>query len=298
MVADFKYFLDVSEDTQSPPPPFFKGGIEGGFYGRVYQKSPLLPFTKRGDNNPLNPPFPDKNIQGQVLRGNKKLIYKTRDPFEFISFVEWSIIDTALEKMEGFYQVHGGAVVKDNRGIILPAAPGSGKTMLTVGLSMNGFQCLSDDIVLIETQSLKINPFPRNIFITEEKKDIFEKYGYHLPLRKSEWKDMGGWDFIFNFKPEFSPVDFIIFPQYNPAAKTELKGFSKGAAIFEIIRESFNFHKFRDRGIDLIQSLVERAECFQLTVNNLNEAIDTISRLLKEQKLNETTRFHQMDTRI
>jgi hypothetical protein len=275
MVADFKYFLDVSEDTQSPPPPFFKGGIEGGFYGRVYQKFPPLPFTKRGDNNPLNPP---------LLRGNKKLVYETRDPFEFISFVEWSIIDTALEKMEGFYQVHGGAVVKDNRGIILPAAPGSGKTMLTVGLSMNGFQCLSDDIVLIESQSLKINPFPRNIFITEEKKAIFEKYGYHLPLRKSEWKDMGGLDFIFNFKPEFNPVDFIIFPQYNPAAKTELKGFSKGAAIFEIIRESFNFHKFRERGIDLIQRLVERAECFQLTVNNLNEAVNIVSKLSERTK--------------
>ncbi|MBI4377721.1 MAG: hypothetical protein HY578_01345, partial [Nitrospinae bacterium] len=213
-MEDFKYFLDVSEDTQSSPPPFFKGGLEGGFYGRVYQKSPPLPFIKRGDNNPLNPTFPDKlalessdqgSIQGQALRGNKKLIYETRDPFEFISFVEWSIIDNALEKMEGFYQVHGGAVVKDNRGIILPAAPGSGKTMLTVGLSMNGFQCLSDDIVLIESQSLKINPFPRNIFITEEKKAIFEKYGYLLPLRKSEWKDMGGWDFIFNHPPSPQP---------------------------------------------------------------------------------------------
>jgi len=208
-----------------------------------------------------------------------KLLYETKDPFEFISYIEWAIIDTALEKMEGFYQIHGGAVVKNNSGLILPAAHGSGKTTLTVGLAMNGFQCFSDDIALIEIPSLKLNPFPRNIFITGEKKAVFDKYGYKLPLRKSEWMDYGGWDFIFNAHGGCFPVDFIVFPEYNPALKTELKEISSGKAMFKIIRESFNFHKFREKGIDIAYNLIERAECFKLTVNDLNEAVEIISDL-------------------
>ncbi|MBI3584449.1 MAG: hypothetical protein HY096_10950 [Nitrospinae bacterium] len=235
-----RYILEASGDPNS----------EGGFYGKVYRSGILL--------------------------------YETKDPFEFISYIEWSMIDTALERMEGFYQIHGGAVVKNNKGLILPAAPGSGKTTLTVGLTMNGFQCLSDDIALIAMQSLKLNPYPRNIFITEEKKDVFDRYGYNLPLRKSEWTDMGGWDFIFTPPPPMTigaGVDFIIFPEYNPALKTELKEISRGKAMFKIIRESFNFYKFKDRGIDIIHRLVQKAECYQLTVNNLNEAVEIISDL-------------------
>jgi hypothetical protein len=186
--------------------------------------------------------------------------------------------------MEGYYQIHGGAAVKNNRGIILPAAPGSGKTTLTVGLAMNGFQCLSDDIVLIDADSLKLNPFSRNVFITEEKKAVFDRYGYNLPLRKSDWADMGGWDFIFSppAMREFN-VDFIIFPKYNPSQKTELNRISKGKAIFEIVKESFNIHKFRDRGIDIVHRLVENAECYQLTVNGLNEAVHLIAQIFEKQ---------------
>ncbi len=264
-----RYILEASGEPKSPPPPFEKGGREGGFYGRVYQKSP--------------------SPQSSPLMGEGKgegLLYETGDPFEFISFIEWIIIDTALEKMDGYYQIHGGAVVKNDRGLILPAAPGRGKTTLTVALTMNGFKCLSDDIVLIDADSLKLNPFSRNIFITEEKKSVFDRYGIGLPLRKSEWMEYGGWDFIpphpqgergFN-------VDFIIFPKYNPAQKTELKRISKGKAIFEIIKESFNIHKFRDRGVDIVHRLVKNAECYQLAVNNLNEAVEIISDLFSPQR--------------
>jgi hypothetical protein len=283
-LADVEYFLETSGDPKSPPPPFLpplsphleggekgevKWGVEGGFYGRVYQSPPM------------------------------KLIYETGAPFEFISYIEWAIIDTVLDKMDGFYQIHGGAVVKDGRGLILPAAPGSGKTTLTVGLAMNGFQCLSDDIALIAMQSLKLNPFPRNIFITEEKKAVFDRYGYNLPLRKSEWMDMGGWDFIPPHitsyeeilrrglcagEREFN-VDFIIFPEYNPALKTELKEISSGKAMFKTIRESFNFHKLGERGLDIAYNLIESAECFKLTVNDLNEAVGIILKLFTIRKL-------------
>ena len=284
-VVDIKYSLEVSGE---PP-------IEGKFYGRVYQ---ILPYTfiARDTFTSLSVNSVLKQSQNEIPRftrndKNKKLLYESGDPFEFISFIEWIIIDTALEKMEGFYQIHGGAVVKNNMGLILPAAPGSGKTTLTVALTMNGFKCLSDDIVLIDADSLKLNPFSRNIFITEEKKDVFDRYGIGLPLRKSEWMEYGGWDFIPPHpvplpqgEREFN-VDFIIFPNYNPAQKTELKRISKGKAIFEIIKESFNIHKFRDRGVDIVHRLVENAECYQLTVNNLNEAVDIISDLFMVKKL-------------
>ena len=324
--CEVDYFLEVSGEPKSPPPPFttsplsppseggdrgeVKGGRKGGFYGRVYQRLPYTviardTFTSLSVNSVPKQsqtcpersegteflPFASLRAKGSLTRNdNKKLLYETGDPFEFISFIEWSMIDTALERMEGYYQIHGGAVVKGDRGLILPAAPGSGKTTLTVGLTMNGFQCFSDDIVLIDMQSLKLNPFPRNIFITEEKKAVFDRYGINLSLRKSEWMEYGGWDFIPPHPPPLPQgergfnVDFIIFPKYNPAQKTELKRISKGKAIFEIIKESFNIHKFRDRGVDIVHRLVENAECFQLTVNDLNEAIEIISDLFPPQR--------------
>ncbi len=279
-LPDIEYILEVSGNPH----------LEGEFYGRVYQKSPsptLTPTLSRRER--------ERGARGEGQ--SEGLLYETRNPFEFASFIEWSIIDTALERMEGYYQIHGGAVVKNNMGLILPAAPGSGKTTLTVALAMNGFKCLSDDVVLIDADSLRLNPFSRNIFITEEKKGVFDGYDINLLLRKSEWMEYGGWDFIPPHPPSPQPsprgrggegqgervavVDFIIFPKYNPAQKTELKRISKGKAIFEIVRESFNFHKFRDRGVDIVHRLVENAECFQLTVNDLNEAVEIISDLFR-----------------
>lgn len=75
--------------------------------------------------------------------------------------LEWHTVTTALEATEAYLPVHGAALTRDDATVLLLAESGGGKTTLTLGLMQRGWQPLADDIVLIDAQTLAIQPFPR-----------------------------------------------------------------------------------------------------------------------------------------
>ena len=83
------------------------------------------------------------------------------------SFVQLAAIE--LLRTRGLYAIHGAALEKDGRGVLIVGASGAGKTTACLSLMRSGYGCLSDDHPLLHFASMEMRllPFPGRIAVTE-----------------------------------------------------------------------------------------------------------------------------------
>ena len=92
---------------------------------------------------------------------------------------KWQFKDTILppvqiEPLKGkFLVLHGCGIVNDrNEAIVFPAPSLAGKTSLMVYMVSKGYKCISDDLLFIDTKTLKVYPYPKPVGIRERGLDL------------------------------------------------------------------------------------------------------------------------------
>ena len=133
-------------------------------FKRVYGR-----FERSGEGYGANTPtcyvssgqFP----QSQYLIIWKGSLYRIKrgeaDPLFFI-------FKFLLEEVKDYFLVHAGAVSWKDKGLIISAPCGFGKTTLIVELVKRGFSFLSDELAPINRLSHLIEPFPRSLGLRTE----------------------------------------------------------------------------------------------------------------------------------
>ena len=101
-----------------------------------------------------------------------KIVADYGDPTLLLTQLEWHTVTTALEATETYLPLHGAALTRDDATVLLLAESGGGKTTLTLGLIGRGWQPLADDIVLIDAQTLAIQPFPRCFHVDQSTRSL------------------------------------------------------------------------------------------------------------------------------
>ncbi|HEY7093575.1 MAG TPA: hypothetical protein VH393_10365 [Ktedonobacterales bacterium] len=102
---------------------------------------------------------------GQALRK-----FDTSD--DLLAYLEWFALTQAVGAMPGAVALHGAALSNGESCMLLLGASGAGKTTLTLGLMARGWRPLTDDIVLIDPNTLAIAPFPRCFHVDEAAKSL------------------------------------------------------------------------------------------------------------------------------
>jgi hypothetical protein len=103
---------------------------------------------------------------------DSKIVASYGDPILLLTQLEWHTVTTALEATETYLPVHGAALTRDGATVLLLAESGGGKTTLTLGLMGRGWQPLADDIVLIDAETLAIQPFPRCFHVDDSTRSL------------------------------------------------------------------------------------------------------------------------------
>jgi hypothetical protein len=96
-----------------------------------------------------------------------KVVAAYGDPHLLLTQLEWHTVTMALEATEVYLPVHGAALSNGSATVLMLAESGAGKTTLTLGLMRRGWQPLADDIVLVDSHTLAIQPFPRCFHVDE-----------------------------------------------------------------------------------------------------------------------------------
>jgi hypothetical protein len=89
-----------------------------------------------------------------------------------LSHLEWRAASSALEVSQTCVAFHAAALERDSSVILLLGTSGSGKSTLTLGLMSRGWKPLSDDVALVNKESLAVEVFPRSFHIEARTRDL------------------------------------------------------------------------------------------------------------------------------
>lgn len=247
-----------------------------------------------------SPPTKPKNIYTVFINnGNKRpkpihtifskkdIAFKTMNVSEIIPLLEWLVINDAGISLSNFLQIHAGAVEKNKKGFLLPSGPGKGKTTLILGLILDGFKYLTDEVSLVSPDNLMIEPFPRSLCIKESSFQLFQnlKSDFNLKDYFLRYDNQKAWYInpLHLHKKclgNQTKVNYIVFINFDPKEKSRLEEISKSKTILEMTKQSFNLSSYNNKGVDMLVSIVSNAKCYTLFSNNLKNSIKLINNLL------------------
>lgn len=197
----------------------------------------------------------------------------------FIFFSRCAKYLSALNKL----MFHAAAVQKGNKTIVLPANSGSGKSTLTVALSSCGWQCITDELAVLDLEELSITPLPIPMRIRSGSftpllafypnipelpifQDLYENSIRWIVLPKESMAD----------KLTCSKITELIFPRYTENATTELSSLDKSIALEKLTATGSSEREMTLEDAQAMVRLIEQTPCYELVFSDLHNAITAI----------------------
>lgn len=199
---------------------------------------------------------------------------------------EWGLNWCVANYAHQYLLVHAGVVAGNDRCLILPGEPGSGKSTLCAALVSEGWRLLSDEVAMVDPADHWIVPLPRPISLKNESIDVIRAFARDAVLgppytdtHKGAVAHMRAPVGAVSSMDQRAEAAWIVWPRYEPGAETELIPRSKATALVDLASNAFNYSVHRTQGFEVCADLVDRSECYHLRYSNLAEAVAVFQNL-------------------
>lgn len=218
-----------------------------------------------------------------------ELVGEVADPDLLVTEVDRMVTLAAVDHLgERYLLVHGGVVAIDGAGLLLPAAPGSGKTTLVAGLIAAGWRYLSDEVAVLDPDEGILLPFPRSLCV---KPGSYPSLAPLYPALASAptYPRLDGERVAYLAPPDGSrpdapvPLRFIVLPRYLAGRPTTLQPLPRPLALRRLLLQSFNAHRHGARALAAAVTALHEVSCFSLIVGDLESAVGLLHRLVLAQ---------------
>ncbi len=169
--------------------------------------------------------------------------------------------------------IHAGAVSLDGHAAVFPGDQGVGKTTLTAGLVRAGCQYLTDEATAFADTGPEILPYPKPLSLSRESLALLSmshesepREDRHVPTEDLRSGSLGS----------ACPMRWLIFPSYDPTARTRLDPIGKGAAVIRLAENTFGFANDPSGTLTRVADLTRAADCFRLRSGDLAEAVAVV----------------------
>jgi HprK-related kinase A len=176
------------------------------------------------------------------------------------------------------FLVHAAVLVKNGRAILFPALPGSGKSTLSAYLGLAGWTVYSDEMAMIDPQSLQVKPLFRPVCIKNNSIALVK--GWHpdcvmTPVcRDTQKGDVAhvkvlNWQHYLELTPV--PICAVVFPKYVAGSTLTIYQLTQLDAFAQLSRNAFNYNVLGAKGFELVNRLVRQAALFQVEYSDVTE---------------------------
>jgi hypothetical protein len=216
-------------------------------------------------------------FRGFSLLSNGARLCVRRQIQRALGILDERIMDEVCKTSNPYFLIHAAMVTCGGRGVLLGGSLRSGKSTLTLGLILRGWQYLSDNITAICPDPLMAVPFPRNFIVRTETREVLAV----------DLQENGDASWVRPLKPlsaYVSPnriwegslgrpakVTHIVFLQYHPEASSAVVPMSRADAVSRLARRAWGTDVFGRQAVDILADLVEGAECVELAAGPLDE---------------------------
>ena len=202
---------------------------------------------------------------------------------------EWGFNWVVAQHAHQYLIVHAAVVEKNNKALIFPGTPGSGKSTLCSGLVSKGWRLLSDEMALIEINTGLLQPIPRPISLKNQSIEIIREFAPKFVIGEPV-EDTAKGTVAHVRAPENSVVSSknkvypfaVIFPKYKDSAETELTQISQGVGFMKLAENSFNYSVLGKSGFNTLGDVIDRCDCYEFNYSKLPDAISLFDSMVSE----------------
>lgn len=233
--------------------------------------------------------FPRRTFRGSLLIAEELDLVFVISTYSNLAYAFACLMfqSMVLHLSRTYFNVHAAALVKGDTGFLFPGSQHCGKTTLTLELIKRGYHLLSDDLAIINRETLAVMPFPRALNIREKSLPLLSGFeNFIISKREFTIADEKRW---FLDLKEFAGSPFvpnvIVFPQLDPAETAALEPFSRSMALLELLRQNMapylpTLPQPDDASnFEVSSRLVTQASTYRLTVGPVQETIGLLLEL-------------------
>jgi hypothetical protein len=229
-------------------------------------------------------------------------IFLDGKPFRYVPrlsmlgpIVKASLWHAAVSRHDFLFYVHAGVVGTDKGCILLPAAPGSGKSSLTAALVHGGFRYFSDEVALIQRTTYRVPPVPLAICVKSTGWDLMARFYPNMSTLRVHGREDG--KLVRYIAPPMvaaqhppAPVSHIIFPHYDRDAPTELKPIARTEALRRLMDECLGLRERLDsENVEELLRWIAGIDCYDLRFSSLDQAAALVTQTSSTKKRNDSS---------
>ena len=203
-----------------------------------------------------------------------------------LAVLEWGINLVIAMRSHCFLMLHSAALERNGHVLLLPAAPGYGKTTLCTALAHRGWRLLSDEFGLIRPGTSKFVPVPRPMALKNESIDVIRSFAPEAYIGPSIPNTRKGT--VAHVKPPADSVRrqgdvasprWLVFPRWQAESTLQLSPLSKSEGYMMLAMNAFNYELLGEAGFRTATDIVAACDCHQLVYSNLDDAVACIDQL-------------------
>ena len=195
-----------------------------------------------------------------------------------VSYIESFLLKQAVVE-EGYVMLHGGAIEKNNKAYILLADSFGGKSTATAYLCMKNFRYITDDRVIINTESRTILPYPKTIMLRPGTRALLQnEYDINIPVESYRYRGIER-DFylptqICTESPKVKNI--CVLSRYHCPNDFRVEYIEKENRIKYLLRSSHNVSGFSNLKYFMQLSTVDLSVVHYYYLNDLKAYLDNI----------------------
>jgi HprK-related kinase A len=204
-----------------------------------------------------------------------------------LAVLEWGINLVISARFHRFLILHGAVLERGGGALVMPAAPGDGKTTLCAALAHRGWRLFSDEFGLVRPGLTQLVPVPRPMPLKNESIAVIRGFAPEACIGPEIAGTRKGT--IAHVRPprssivradECAPARWIVFPRWERGASLSLRAVAPAEAFMRLATNAFNFELLGDSAFTVVRDLVQASRCFRLVYSDLEEAVSCLNRMV------------------
>jgi HprK-related kinase A len=203
--------------------------------------------------------------------------------------LEWGINLVVALRYHCFLMLHAAVLERHGHALVLPAAPGSGKTTLCAALMHRGWRLLSDEFGMVRPGTTQFIPLPRLMPIKNDAIDVIARFAPGArwgPVientRKGTIRHLRPTTTSIERAHESVPLRWLVFPRWTRDAPLSLHSLPRAEAFMQVAANAFNYEMQGQPGFSTVRALIQSARCFTLEYGSLEEVVAALERLAED----------------
>jgi hypothetical protein len=205
-------------------------------------------------------------------------LVSTGDVSEAVDYLLWHVNREVVSRSSSQVALHAAAAEQGGAAIVLTGPSGSGKSTLVAGLLLRGLRYLTDEVVVIDPDSLVAAPYGKPIAI---------KQGSHGVLRNLD-PGSGNGRWLVNpcgvrddaIAPA-SPIRWVVALRHDPTSEATLTPLRPAAAVHTLATNCANLAPDAQLKLQTLAAVVRASTCCELVTGDLDRSCDLVQELVE-----------------